>query len=880
MSASSFTLVVDPVEVERAQDALRERLSRESGPPRPIALGFRGGQVKADVYWLPKVGIWFAPLPLETRWINAFGVDDPGGARNLPIVVQVSISHGPTRRTAGAFVCSDAGDLWLAHDGRVGGGKAGVNQTAFLAFLRQSPVDVEGTRLLLLGDVGSNDFPERLARFVRAAAEFKSSVGAESSATDGEEDETVTEPIATEPDAPSYWKLAPGRGGRHWAMWKRDGVVTIGWDELGDLSDLDRAEFVRRVDDQLRQHPNWNRHGIEQVWRVRNLRVGDRIVANVGTTRVVGIGTVTGPYHFVPTGEHRHRVPVRWHDLTERAVDKYGWRRTMVRLSKADFDEIVAARPASTDPQRVGELPSSAIDFDDILAALEDARLHFPTELVANVLLALQTKRFVILTGVSGTGKTRLALEIARRYSRETQVERALPVGAVDIVVRPYMLTYRRVVVPADLAETFLAEGNHGDGLSGRLDVQLPDGSRHSQAYYTRRDTKLLQVLFSGPVRDWFDSTLHEGDAVRLERLQLDSGAGVLRMSVPTEVERVTDARQYEVVPVRPDWTDRRGLLGFYNHLTEQYVVTPCLSLLLRATDEVAIAAAERRSPRPFFLILDEMNLARVEHYFSDFLSAIESGEDIELHEHALLEGGQTEQGIAIPRRLAVPSNVLFIGTVNVDETTYLFSPKVLDRAFTIEFNEVDLGGYGVQLDDEDGEGVPATDTLSLPGFGGTFDGVAPRPEHWSAFTEIEGGALRDVVVELNAILATENRHFGYRVANEIGRFVCLARDQGDGADAAKHGLDLALVQKVLPKLHGTQQELEPLLQALFAFAVTGARASAERAREAVSEWSLVGTTLSTSGQPSIAPRLPRFAAKVRRMLRRLEQQGFTSFIE
>ncbi len=101
------------------------------------------------------------------------------------------------------------------------------------------------------------------------------------------------------------------------------------------------------------------------------------------------------------------------------------------------------------------------------------------------------------------------------------------------------------------------------------------------------------------------------------------------------------------------------------------------------------------RDPRPFLAILDEMNLARVEHYFSDVLSAMESGEAVELHENAAVEEGETDDGVAVPRSLVLPPNLFLVGTVNIDETTYAFSPKVLDRAFTIEFNDVALSTYG-----------------------------------------------------------------------------------------------------------------------------------------------------------------------------------------
>ena len=150
----------------------------------------------------------------------------------------------------------------------------------------------------------------------------------------------------------------------------------------------------------------------------------------------------------------------------------------------------------------------------------------------------------------------------------------------------------------------------------------------------------------------------------------------------------------YVVIPVRPDWVDNRGLLGYLNPLTNEYSTTPFLNLLLRAREEENRAKAADEKPHPFFVILDEMNLARVEHYFSDFLSALESGEAIPLHEDEAVDSGESQSGPRVPRKLKVPGNVLFTGTVNVDETTYMFSPKVLDRAFTIEFDQVDLKGF------------------------------------------------------------------------------------------------------------------------------------------------------------------------------------------
>src|SRR3972149_1889437 len=156
--------------------------------------------------------------------------------------------------------------------------------------------------------------------------------------------------------------------------------------------------------------------------------------------------------------------------------------------------------------------------------------------------------------------------------------------------------------------------------------------------------------------------------------------------------------RRYAFVPVRPDWMDNRGLLGYYHLLAETYHTTPVLRLLLEA---------EKYPGKPYFVILDEMNLAKVEQYFSDFLSIMESrtagnlqGEPLDLHSVAKAE---TQDGLLIPQKLCIPPNVYFTGTVNVDESTYMFSPKVLDRANVIEFNDVDLVNYEKGIASADG---------------------------------------------------------------------------------------------------------------------------------------------------------------------------------
>ncbi len=301
--------------------------------------------------------------------------------------------------------------------------------------------------------------------------------------------------------------------------------------------------------------------------------------------------------------------------------------------------------------------------------------------------------------------------------------------------------------------------------------------------------------------------------------------------------------------------------------------------MLLRADLEQRRAAEEEREPEPFFLVLDEMNLARVEHYFSDFLSALESGESIALHDVDALESGEAEvEALAVPKTIEVPHNLYFVGTVNVDESTYMFSPKVLDRAFTLELNEVHLRSFG--------ERPEWSDRLDLTRWNGLLapDGTRkPTRADWVRFGELEGGELREHLIALHDLLAEEHRHFGYRVANEIARFVGLAVDQAkDGEQGAWDALDLAILQKVLVKLHGTQQELSSLLDRLLLFALVGP-GSTDLAE--LSRWAPSGRVgelvrFGDGSEEETTPAYARSAKKLWRMRRRLRQQGFTAWIE
>jgi hypothetical protein len=223
--------------------------------------------------------------------------------------------------------------------------------------------------------------------------------------------------------------------------------------------------------------------------------------------------------------------------------------------------------------------------------------------------------------------------------------------------------------------------------------------------------------------------------------------------------------------PVRPEWTDPTGLTGYYDVLSNRYVVPPFLEAVLLAT-------AYRDSP--VFVILDEMNLAHVEYYFSDVLSAIETEEPLQLHSSGVPLEGTT--GTSVPAELPLPSNLYITGTINVDETTHAVSDKVLDRALVIDMSQVDLAGFLAQL----GTREPALNNARL--------------------------ACETPLLSANKIMAMHGMGFGYRVAEEVVRYQAFAATKLNETPSAI--TDDLMVQKVLVKLRGAEKQ-RPMLTGL-----------------------------------------------------------------
>ncbi|MGM9950171.1 MAG: McrB family protein, partial [Lysinibacillus sp.] len=290
---------------------------------------------------------------------------------------------------------------------------------------------------------------------------------------------------------------------------------------------------------------------------------------------------------------------------------------------------------------------------------------------------------------------------------------------------------------------------------------------------------------------------------------------------------------QFKLISVRPDWSDSSDLLG-YKNLQEQFVEGQLTEMVKRAHD---------RPHLPHFVVLDEMNLARVEYYLSEFLSIMESRRE---------EGGQVVSSTLVTTdegEFSLPNNLYIIGTVNMDETTHPFSKKVLDRANTIEFNEIHLNNFGIF---EQGTDEEASVRAGNEQFESKY---LYLKEAYSKNKEL----VQKISVQLekmNEQLQTIYAQVGYRVRDEICFYMLYNEEMKLLSE--QEAFDFCIMQKILPRISGAETHVQDLLGNLYK--------------------QFAGETYEEKKAVPVTAPYPRSAQKTAEMLRRLHQNGFTSF--
>lgn len=286
----------------------------------------------------------------------------------------------------------------------------------------------------------------------------------------------------------------------------------------------------------------------------------------------------------------------------------------------------------------------------------------------------------------------------------------------------------------------------------------------------------------------------------------------------------------YEIIQVRPNWHDSTELMGYVSRIGSGgpcYVVTPFLQFLVKAWYFKEV---------PFFLCLDEMNLAPVEQYFAEYLSVIETrrltdGEIVtdpllskgcdkkvftKLVEELLAQEEMKDAGRLAELRerflkegISIPSNLIVMGTVNMDETTHSFSRKVLDRAMTIEMNEVNLS-----KEFKESESMPEN-TLVNPG-----DVIGKYAEGKDVYAGNQQlcSQILDYLERINEALDKTPFKIAYRTRNEfmIYGVTNAALNQGS-AEQCTAWLDEMTAMKILSRIEGENEIVRGVLEKLSA---------------------------------------------------------------
>ncbi|WP_243388023.1 hypothetical protein [Bacillus kexueae] len=484
-----------------------------------------------------------------------------------------------------------------------------------------------------------------------------------------------------------------------------------------------------------------------------------------------------------------------------------------------------------------------------------------------NFIISLLAKPFVILTGNSGTGKTRLALNLAEYLEgRENHDDScfAIEINEKGLILHKSEEEIRNLCVDSNEFEAKVGDKFFKVRIEMNVHVKC-------------EDDEFWEFVKSG-----------------LTKIRLGN------VSFPRE-------KRHVLVPVGADWTDSRNLLGFVNPFGQDgktvYQITPMVELIL-------MALHPDNHYLPHFVILDEMNLSHVERYFSKFLSAMEANRStsvdkgitlIDKNHLPVIVDTLRENSLVNPKVLesaeillenndyiSLPPNLFIVGTVNVDETTYMFSPKVLDRAHIIELETI----HPLKFFREQ-----SRQKYTLPDVGTVLNqfkfsiiyrkqeqhGINPLSNLKSVWQdELTYNEAKKQIEQLLSgvynILKISNFDFGYRILKETIEYLYFSILYNNSCERWFEYLDNILLQKILPKLHGNRRQIDDVLDLLIKFL---------NKEEFESPHVNIKVKEESTGYPANIERdiirnkldFPKSIAKLQKMRSKLNSIGYTSFI-
>lgn len=417
--------------------------------------------------------------------------------------------------------------------------------------------------------------------------------------------------------------------------------------------------------------------------------------------------------------------------------------------------------------------------------------------------------------------------------------------------IRANKLSVKNIVSRAGLSENYIVEINKGVKLSELIsqnsfgmafwngETKVKKKSEFSnliinsaQGYYlqylTALRTKPFMLLagISGTGKSRIVRKLAQATVTE----ELQKAEGYKGTDFTNDRWTLHSPANFELIQVKPNWHNSMDVISYLSNIpSPHYVFTPFIEFIVKAWQHPEV---------PFFLCLDEMNLAPVEEYFAEFLSAIESrsfeggeyltdpiikpfnsfGEDVAKKMVNTLfpnfTAGDTESAITKvikhfrTRGLTLPKNLIVIGTVNMDETTFSFSRKVLDRAMSVEMNEVNYDSFLTDTTDDDLKAIvkafEENDDADLNAL------LVDRHIEAREIIDDLGDDARftiDYLKRINALLEGTPFKLGYRAANEA--LIYLQASQEFGQTDRIAALDNFTLMKILSRIEGDETKLK-----------------------------------------------------------------------
>lgn len=514
-------------------------------------------------------------------------------------------------------------------------------------------------------------------------------------------------------------------------------------------------------------------------------------------------------------------------------------------LTIIDNDLVIDELVMKTSLNVIRDKNDISFDFKKLINDIQLSGLNINLTFVKRFTTCLITKPFVLLTGLSGSGKTKLAQFFAT-WLTDDFVRNNNNILDLDEVIDSSRVKYK--VYKSDQVSVILEQ------VDTKVKVSLPFELINEWIKVIEANNFTVNTN-TREIRNIVGETTKYSTQLNSFESHLKAVAFYVINKFKNNSNFYTKVNQKCIVPVGADWTNREPLLGYPNALNNNEYIKPdngVIDLLIDAQDYPDI---------PFFLILDEMNLSHVERYFADFLSAMESEESIKLHS---LEEMKSDDGKIIPGEIKLAKNLFIIGTVNVDETTYMFSPKVLDRAGVLEF-KVDKSELGAFLDNPSKINISS---VSGNGSGMSSDFVSITKEQITNFNEKEN--IKKELITFFDELKKVGAEFGYRTASEVfqyaGKVKLLESKSENDEWSDKEIIDTAIVQKLLPKLHGSRNKIEVVLKTLGRYCLEDSNNEPFQFEE--------------DGKDKYQIKYPISYEKLSRMHNRVIKDGFTSFAE